>query len=205
MADDARRDAARYLVDKLAKERGEQSLTEAEQERDEQRSRTTAPTASDRAAYVETAIQQAIRRGDFDDLPGAGKPLTGLDGRHDPDWWMRRKIEREQLTGLGPPALTLRTEDRELETRLDSLFREDDVRAVLEDFNTRVISAQRQLQGGPPVVTKTRDLEQEVVAWRRRREERRAALDAQRAAEDADRDAGSWWRRRRRRRDAGRF
>jgi hypothetical protein len=199
MADDARRNAARYLVDKLAKERGEQSLTEAEQERDEQRSRTTAPTASDRAAYVETAIQQAMRRGDFDDLPGAGKPLTGLDGRHDPDWWIRRKIEREQLTGLGPPALTLRTEDKELDARLDALFREDDVRAVLEDFNTRVINAQRQLQGGPPVVTKVRDVERDVAAWRRRRIERRAAEDARRAAEEADREANTWWNRRRRR------
>ncbi|MGB4136454.1 MAG: DnaJ family domain-containing protein, partial [Microbacterium sp.] len=34
--------------------------------------------AENKAAYVETAIQQAIRRGEFDDLPGAGKPLEGL-------------------------------------------------------------------------------------------------------------------------------
>lgn len=200
MADDARRNAARYLVDKLAKERGEKTLTEVEQEREEQRSRTTPPTAADRAAYVETAIQQAIRRGEFDDLPGAGKPLTGLDGRHDPDWWIRRKIEREQLTGLGPPAITLRTEDKELDARLDTMFREDDVRAVLEDFNTRVVNAQRQLQGGPPVVTKTRDVEREVAAWRARRNERRAEIEAQRAAEEAEREANTWWGRRRRRR-----
>lgn len=200
MADDARRNAARYLVDKLAKERGEKTLTKVEQEREEQRSRTTPPTAADRAAYVETAIQQAIRRGEFDDLPGAGKPLTGLDGRHDPDWWIRRKIEREQLTGLGPPAITLRTEDKELDARLDTMFREDDVRAVLEDFNTRVVNAQRQLQGGPPVVTKTRDVEREVAAWRARRNERRAEIEAQRAAEEAEREANTWWGRRRRRR-----
>jgi len=200
MADDARRNATRYLVDKLAKERGEKTLTEVEQEREEQRSRTTPPTAADRAAYVETAIQQAIRRGEFDDLPGAGKPLTGLDGRHDPDWWIRRKIEREQLTGLGPPAITLRTEDKELDARLDTMFREDDVRAVLEDFNTRVVNAQRQLQGGPPVVTKTRDVEREVAAWRARRNERRAEIEAQRAAEEAEREANTWWGRRRRRR-----
>ena len=167
--DDARRNAARYIVDKIAKERGEQTLTEAEHERDEFRSRTTAPTASDRAAYVETVIDQAIRRGEFDDLPGAGKPLTGLTGVHDPDWWIRRKIEREQLTGLGPPALTLRNENRELDARLDALHHERDVRAYLEDFNHRVIEARRQLLGGPPVVTPTRDIEHEVAAWRARR------------------------------------
>ncbi|WP_394815519.1 DnaJ family domain-containing protein, partial [Clavibacter michiganensis] len=29
-------------------------------------------------------MQQAIRRGDFDGLPGAGKPLVGLSDTHDP-------------------------------------------------------------------------------------------------------------------------
>src|SRR5262249_23154217 len=105
----------------------------------------------------------------FDNLPGAGKPLTGLDGRHDPDWWIRRKIEREQLTGLGPPALTLRVEDRELDAKLDALHREDDVREVLEDFNRRVTNAAAHPQGGPPVITKRRDIEPEVRAWRERR------------------------------------
>jgi hypothetical protein len=156
-------------VDKLAHERGEQTPTEAEQERDERRAKAGTITPADRATYIETVVQQAIRRGDFDDLPGAGKPLTGLDGRHDPDWWIRRKIERENLTGLGPPALSLRVEDRELDARLDALHREDDVRSVLEDFNLRVKEAARQLLGGPPVVTKQRDIEAEVRAWRERR------------------------------------
>ena len=173
--DDARHTAARYIVDKIAAERGEQTLTEAEHERDEQRSRTSAPTPVDRALYVESQIQQAIRRGDFDNLPGAGKPLPGLDGVHDPDWWIRRKIEREQLTGLGPPALTLRVEARQLASRLDALSLESDVRAVLDDFNLRVVEARRQLLGGPPVVTGTRDVDAEVVAWRERRALRGAA------------------------------
>ena len=167
--DDARHSAARYIVDKIAKERGEQTLTEAEHERDEQRSHTSRPTRTDRALYVESVIEQAIRRGDFDDLPGAGKPLPGLGGVHDPDWWIRRKIEREELTGLGPPALTLRVEAQQLNDKLDALTRESDVRAVLEDFNLRVVEARRQLLGGPPVVTPTRDVDAEVAAWRDRR------------------------------------
>lgn len=134
-----------------------------------------AAAAVDRAAYIETAIQVAIRRGEFDDLPGAGKPLEGLGAHHDPDWWIRRKIETENLTGLGPPALLLRTEDRDLDAQLDLLGREADVREVLDDFNRRVIEARRQLQGGPPVVTPTRDVEVAVAAWRERRTARAAA------------------------------
>lgn len=145
---------------------------------DEQDAEPEAPpmqlTAENQHEFVETAIQLAIRRGEFDDLPGAGKPIEGLGTHHDPDWWIRRKIETENLSGLGPPALLLRTEDRELDANLDQLARESDVREVLEDFNKRVISARRQLQGGPPVVTKTRDMDAEIEAWRERRAARPA-------------------------------
>ncbi len=125
--------------------------------------------AQNKAEFVETAIQLAIRRGDFDDLAGAGKPIEGLGTHHDPDWWIRRKIETENLSGLGPPALLLRNEDRGLDDELDLLAGEDDVREVVEDFNRRVIAARRQLLGGPPVVTRTRDVEGEISAWRARR------------------------------------
>ncbi|MCE7482906.1 MULTISPECIES: DnaJ family domain-containing protein [Microbacterium] len=135
-------------------------------------------TAENQHEFVETAIQLAIRRGEFDDLPGAGKPIEGLGTHHDPDWWIRRKIETENLSGLGPPALLLRVEDRELDANLDQLARESDVREVLEDFNRRIIAARRQLQGGPPVVTRMRDVDAEVEAWRKRRAARPAPVAA---------------------------
>ena len=154
--------------------------------------------AADRAAVVETAIQQAIRRGEFDDLPGAGEPIPGLGQSHDPDWWIRRKIETEQLTGLGPPALMLRVENVELDARLDALPGEADVRETLEDFNRRVIEARRQLLGGPPVVTPTRDVDAEVAAWRERRDAQAARAQAQ-----DETDAAPRRRPRRRRRPRG--
>lgn len=159
-------------------------------------------TAEDRAAYVESAIQIALRRGDFDDLPGAGKPIDGLGAHHDPDWWIRRKIETDNLTGLGPPALMLRDENRRLDADLDLLGRESDVRAVVEDFNLRVRSARRQLLGGPPVVTPLRDVDHEIAAWRERREARAAAAAAQTAEERAAASAANaerrrWWVRKR--------
>ncbi|KHK95802.1 molecular chaperone DnaJ [Microbacterium mangrovi] len=173
---DPREAAAEYRLEQLRRERpdlyGEPGTTNT--------GRTYAGSSElERAAFVETAIQQAIRRGEFDNLPGAGKPLPGLGDRHDPDWWIRRKIQTEKLTGLGPPALMLRVEDRELDDRLDALHRESDVREAVEDFNRRVVEARRQLLGGPPVVTPTRDAAHEVAAWRERRDTRaRAAAQA---------------------------
>ena len=100
--------------------------------------------------WVDMQIDAAIRRGDFDDLPGLGKPIEGLGTEHDPDWWLKKLIEREQVTGVLPPALQLRKEDAELDARLDGLHREDDVRRVLEDFNGQVRKALYQPLGGPP-------------------------------------------------------
>ncbi|MFJ3491549.1 DnaJ family domain-containing protein [Leifsonia aquatica] len=185
---DARVEAVRYRLRRQAEERGEEvEETNAGQ-----------PSMDQRAHVIENAIQQAIRRGDFDDLPGAGKPLPGLTGTHDPDWWIRRKIEREQLTGLGPPALTLRTEDKEFADRLDRLASERAVREHVEDFNRRVREARRQLQGGPPVVTPMRDADAEVAAWLDRRTARLREAEQRRRAE-ADALAALTWRERRRR------
>ncbi len=189
---DARVEVSRYRLDRDARARGEE-VEEAN---------TGQPTTDQRAHVIENAIQQAIRRGDFDDLPGAGKPLPGLSGTHDPDWWIRRKIEREQLTGLGPPALTLRTEYSELDSTLDRLGSERAVREHLADFNRRVVDARRQLQGGPPVVTPTRDVDEEVERWAERRATRLREAEATRLAEAEALAALS--RRERRRRRTGR-
>jgi len=125
------------------------------------------------ARWVDLQVQRAIERGEFDNLPGAGKPIPDLDTTHDPDWWLKRFIERERITGVLPPALALRVEDAELDDVLDAESSERRVRERLDDFNARVVSARRQLQGGPPVITPVRDVEAEIAAWRLRRQERR--------------------------------
>lgn len=171
--DDPVRRAAQYRVDReLAKEAAEADEHDdvaGAGEEDEVVRTPPRVAPEDRARYVDTVIDQAIRRGEFDDLPLAGKPIPGLTGRHDPDWWLKSVIEREQLTGLGPPAMLLKREDRELDARLDQELDEKAVREILEDFNARVVDARRQLLGGPPVVTPTRDVDAEVVRWRARR------------------------------------
>lgn len=122
-------------------------------------------SAADKAGFL---IRDAMNRGEFDNLRYAGKPIPGLDDP-DPDWWLKRLIKRENISGLGPPALLLRVEDEEFDARLDRLPSERQVRDAVADFNSRVIEARRQLLGGPPVVTKLRDAQDEVRGWRQRR------------------------------------
>ncbi|WOF24631.1 DUF1992 domain-containing protein [Microbacterium betulae] len=171
-AEDPRVAASRYRIDRIREDVDDGAP-------DEPTGDAGSSTATDRTAYVETVIQQAIRRGEFDDLPGAGRPIPGLGTTHDPDWWIRRKIQREGLTGIGPPALQLRVEHAGLQERLDALTRESDVREYLEDFNGRVRHARLQLLGGPPVVTPTCDVDAETAGWAARRAERLARMAAQ--------------------------
>jgi hypothetical protein len=131
------------------------------------RDRAAAIRAREQARWVDLQVQRAIERGDFDNLPGAGKPLPRLDD--DPNWWLKRLIERERITGVLPEALQLRKDDAALEAELDRQSSERVVRELLETFNKRVLNARRQLLGGPPVITPTRDVEAEVAAWRARR------------------------------------
>ena len=148
--------------------------------------------AVDDAAKAEYLIRDAMAQGKFDNLKYAGKPIPGLGEVYDPDWWVKGLLQRENITGLGPTAILLRTEDAALDARLDEQFSEKQVRDILTDFNARVIDARRQLQGGPPVITRTRDVDAEVERWR----ERRAALAAAAAAAAPEPEPRRpWWRR----------
>lgn len=127
--------------------------------------------------WVDQQIQQAIERGDFDDLPGRGKPIDGLGEEHDPDWWLRKLVERERLVVL-PPSIQLRKDDAELDDLLDRQPSEQAARELVEDFNARVIRARYQLPSGPPLITMPRDVEQTMAAWHERRTARTAATPA---------------------------
>ena len=44
---------------------------------------------------AENRIREAMENGEFDFLEGSGQPLE-LDTDYDPDWWLRKKLERER-------------------------------------------------------------------------------------------------------------
>lgn len=145
--------------------------------------------------WVDLQVRQAMERGDFDDLPGAGKPIADLGDQHDPDWWIKKLVERENIAVL-PPSIQLRKEDAELDATLDGIVREDEVRKHLEDFNRRVIAARYGSPVGPPLITMPRDVEATVDAWKERRDERRRQARAVVPEKPPTPARRSWWRRR---------
>ncbi len=151
--------------------------------------------------WVDLQLRRAMDRGDFDDLPGAGRPIRDLGESHDPDWWLKRLVEREKITVL-PASLQLRKDDAELDGRLDALSVEREARREVEEFNARVIRARyTPADGAPPLITMPRDVEETLVGWRGRRTARLAEQADRRAAEDLAGPARApWWRRWRRRR-----
>lgn len=172
-----------------------------EPERDDRTGRSAAAARiAQQATWVDLQVRQAMERGEFDDLPGQGKPIEDLGVEHDPDWWVKKLVEREKIALL-PPAIALRKEDAELEARLDAITVEREVRRELEDFNRRIVENRRQLQGGPPVITPERDVDAEVAAWTARRTARVEAQRAARAAAEPPPRERTWWQRRRSRRD----
>ena len=94
---------------------------ESAPERDERTGRSAAAARmQNQASWVDQQVRVAMARGEFDDLPGAGKPIKDLGSQHDPDWWLKKLVEREQIALL-PPSLQLRKEDALLDDRLDPL------------------------------------------------------------------------------------
>lgn len=120
-------------------------------------------------SIVERKIREAQERGEFDDLPGAGKPLQ-LGDPYDEDWWLASMLRREGVDRESalPSALALRKEAHALPESLLAVRTEAAVREIVEDFNRRVrVDRLRPAVGPlPPVLARTLDVEEMVAAWR---------------------------------------
>jgi hypothetical protein len=53
---------------------------------------------------AENRIREAMERGEFGHLEGAGKPFDDADGHYDPAWWLKRKLQREQWMAEDMPS-----------------------------------------------------------------------------------------------------
>ena len=121
-------------------------------------------------SWVERQIREATERGEFDNLPGAGKPIPGLNGREDEDWWVKGLLEREKIPMPLPTSLALRREIASLPETLADVPTEEAVRAIVSDLNERIRDTHRRRVDGPPLVIGVVDIEATVAEWRRNHE-----------------------------------
>jgi hypothetical protein len=120
-------------------------------------------------AAIDRQIREAQERGEFDNLPGMGKPLPDNGESYDEDWWLKKLVVREQLSGIAPTSLRIKREAEELMETVAAKASETSVREIVADLNRRIDEAQRGLVDGPPVVLAPFDVEEVVAAWRRRK------------------------------------
>ena len=116
---------------------------------------------------VDRQIREAQERGEFDDLPGKGKPIPDIDTPYDDLWWVKKLMAREELSVL-PESLEVR---RDLEKTLAAVLRrgeEADVRRDVEALNRRIRALNSRATSGPPSTVMPLDVEVVVERWRAR-------------------------------------
>lgn len=124
------------------------------------------PVAMPVEDWVERQIRVAQERGEFDDLPGAGKPLPRRSG--DVMEWVAEKLRAENTDtrSLLPPSLALRKELEDLPARLSTVRSERAVREIVADLNRRIKAEILVPRGGPPLLVRPVDVEEAVENWR---------------------------------------
>ncbi|GGL17000.1 DnaJ family domain-containing protein [Mangrovihabitans endophyticus] len=119
---------------------------------------------------LDRQLREASERGEFDNLPGVGKPLRGHGGEYDEDWWVKDYVAREsEGGGMLPPSLALRREREDLERTVDRRHSEQDVRDYVAALNEQIRKARAGLMDGPPTLLRPVDVDDAVRGWRRRR------------------------------------
>jgi hypothetical protein len=119
-------------------------------------------------SWVDRQIREARERGEFDNLPGAGKPIPNIR-RRDDNWWVKGLIERENLKPVLPTTLSLRKETEEIVDRVADERTEEAVREIVVDLNERILDSRRRQVDGPPIWVRTVSVDRVVQQWRERR------------------------------------
>ena len=120
-------------------------------------------------AFAERRIQEAQREGAFDNLPGFGRPIPGIDEPLEEHWWIKEKLRRENISVL-PPVLEVRLETEKLLASLDTFRNESELRRRIDTLNRRIRSA--HFAPAPALlnlVVEPLDVERTVREWRQRR------------------------------------
>jgi hypothetical protein len=157
-------------------------------------------------SWIDKQIRDAAERGEFDNLPGAGKPLPGAGQPDDENWWLREYLRREGVTGetMLPTPLLLRREIEELPATVRRLPSEDRVRDSVAALNRRILACLRE-PAELRVPLRPVNADSVVERWRREHRAAPTVEPAERATEPPEAVTEPpaprhWWHRLTRRR-----
>jgi len=124
------------------------------------------PPSMSYASWIDLQIADAEKRGVFDNLPGAGKPLPGRGSGDYAQAWLRDYLRREGIPAeeLLPPPLRLRRQAELLAGAVPLLRSEREVRHEVREL--RRIMDWRRISLGPPIHVPLVDEEQMAGRWR---------------------------------------
>ena len=115
--------------------------------------------------WIDKQIRAAEARGEFDDLPGKGKPLPDLDRPRDEMWWVRSWLKRENVDYL-PPTMQIRKDVDDARERIRQATTEAEVVAIVEAINEKIRHVNRTAVDGPPSNVYPLHLETVLEKWR---------------------------------------
>ncbi len=119
-------------------------------------------------SWIDRQIREARERGEFDNLPGTGKPLPGLDKPYDENWWVRQKLQSEGLSYV-PPSLALKKAAQDALAEALQAGSESEVREIIMEINLRILRAHRLGIDGPSVKLVPYNVKRVVREWQERR------------------------------------
>jgi len=134
------------------------------------------------STWIDQQVADAERRGVFDDLPGAGKPLNLRPGAADGDYgqaWLRDYARREGVPAeeMLPTPLRLRREIERLAETAGEFRSKAEVREAAADLNRRIVEW-RRIPVGPPIHVRLVNADDLVARWRAARREEPARAEA---------------------------
>lgn len=112
-------------------------------------------------SWIDAQVRQARERGEFDDLPGAGKPIPDIDKPYDENWWIKRKLRSENVSLL-PPTLKLRREAEDTLAEARTARTEKRARELLEGLNKKIREMNANVVPGPPLNLMAYDVDEFV-------------------------------------------